>query len=59
MCLRLNYLCDKSHCSDSENLKSCYYIVAYQFQDEEGDYLAKLAKLVNAIGLQLIASWQK
>ena len=30
-----------------------------QFQDEEGDFLAKLAKLINGIGLQLISAWQK
>lgn len=28
-------------------------------QEEDGDYLAKLAKLVNGMGLQLILSWQK
>ena len=28
-------------------------------QDEEGDYLAKLSKLVNGIGIQLILGWQK
>ena len=29
------------------------------FQGEEGDFLAKLAKLVNGMGLQLIQCWQK
>ncbi len=29
------------------------------FQDEDGDYLAKLSKLINGIGLQLIAGYQK
>jgi len=28
-------------------------------EDDEGDFLAKLAKLVNGIGLQLIQGWQK
>lgn len=28
-------------------------------QDDDGDYMAKLAKLVNGMGLQLISCWQK
>lgn len=28
-------------------------------QDEEGDYLAKLSKLVCGVGLALIYSWNK
>ena len=28
-------------------------------QDEDYDYLAKLSKLVNAIGTQLILCWQR
>lgn len=29
------------------------------FQDEEGDFLAKLSKLICGVGIALIASWQK
>jgi hypothetical protein len=28
-------------------------------QEEEGDYLAKLSKLINGIGVNLIICWQK
>lgn len=31
----------------------------YMFQEEEGDYMAKLSKLINGIGVNLIISWQK
>lgn len=34
-------------------------LLSVSVQDEEGDFLAKLAKLVNGMGLQLILCWQK
>lgn len=47
---------------DRRNVKSFqldYTALSISFQDEEGDFLAKLAKLVNGMGLQLMQCWQK
>ena len=31
----------------------------YNLQDDDSDFLVKLAKLIDGIGTQLILSWQK
>jgi len=33
--------------------------VGFIFQEEDSDYLCKLAKLINGIGLQLSLSWTR
>lgn len=34
-------------------------IIAYSWQDDDSDFLVKLARLINGIGVQLILAWQK
>jgi len=36
-----------------------YICVLVLVQDEDGDFLAKMSKLINCMGVQLISSWQK
>ena len=45
--------------SDGMNQPAIYVHFIDMFQDEDCDFLAKLARLINCMGVQLIASWQK